>query len=34
LFEHIKKREEPPVPRAGTETNPLPERVEEGVLER
>jgi hypothetical protein len=26
LFEHIKKREEPPVPKAGTEMNPLPER--------
>jgi hypothetical protein len=29
LFEHIKKREEPPVPKAGTEMNELPERVEE-----
>jgi len=29
LFEHIKKREEPPVPKAGTEMNPLPERVED-----
>lgn len=27
LFEHIKKREEPPVPKAGTEMNPLPERI-------
>ena len=30
LFEHIKKREEPPIPKAGTEMNELPERVEEG----
>jgi hypothetical protein len=29
LFEHLKKREEPPVPRAGTELNELPEREEE-----
>jgi hypothetical protein len=29
LFEHIKKPEEPPVPKAGTEMNELPERVEE-----
>jgi hypothetical protein len=29
MFEHIKKREEPPVPQAGTEMNELPERVEE-----
>jgi hypothetical protein len=29
LFEHIKKREEPPVPKAGTEMNELPERKEE-----
>lgn len=29
LFEHIKKREEPPVPKAGTEMNSLPERNEE-----
>jgi hypothetical protein len=30
LFEHLKKREEPPVPDAGTELNELPERAEEG----
>jgi hypothetical protein len=30
LFEHIKKPEEPPVPKAGTEMNELPEREEEG----
>jgi hypothetical protein len=29
MFEHIKKREEPPVPKAGTEMNPLPERKDE-----
>jgi hypothetical protein len=29
LFEHIKKREEPPVPKAGTEMNELPERKEQ-----
>lgn len=29
LFEHIKKPEEPPVPKAGTEMNELPERAEE-----
>jgi hypothetical protein len=28
LFEHIKKPEEPPVPKTGTEMNELPERVE------
>ena len=34
LFEHIKKREEPPVPKAGTEMNELPERVEESAVTR
>jgi hypothetical protein len=29
LFEHIKKPEEPPVPKAGTEMNELPERKQE-----
>jgi hypothetical protein len=29
LFEHLKKREEPPAPKAGTETNELPERIEQ-----
>jgi hypothetical protein len=29
LFDHIRKHEEPPVPKAGTETNELPERLEE-----
>lgn len=29
LFEHIKKPEEPPLPKVGTEMNELPERVEE-----
>lgn len=29
LFEHIRKREEPPVPKAGTEMNALPERADE-----
>jgi hypothetical protein len=29
LFDHIKKREEPPVPKAGTEMNELPERRDE-----
>lgn len=28
MFDHLKKREEPPVPKAGTEMNALPERVE------
>jgi len=28
LFDHIKKPEEPPVPKAGTEMNELPEREE------
>ena len=35
LFEHIKKREEPPVPEVGTEAKPLPARIQEGgVFER
>ena len=35
LFEHIKKPEEPPLPKQGTEMNALPERIEEGgVFER
>jgi hypothetical protein len=34
LFEHIKKREKPPLQKAGTESNELPERVEEVETKR
>jgi hypothetical protein len=33
LFEHIKKQEEPPVPKAGTELNELPSEIEPSEIE-